>query len=119
MSTAWVAALSSGRRSAGIRRQVWEAASRVGAEGDYDNTALIWEILELRQEKAALLGHSLGGKVAMAGDGQVTLDRAVVKQGARKVRRVGEGNTLAGFAGAAADAVAGARGDPVPGVRAR
>ena len=47
-----------------------------------------------------------GGKVAMAGDGQVTLDRAVVKQGARKVRRVGEGDTLAGFAGAAADAFA-------------
>ncbi len=46
------------------------------------------------------------GKVAMAGDGQVTLDRAVVKHGARKVRRVGDGGVLAGFAGAAADAFA-------------
>ncbi len=42
----------------------------------------------------------------MAGDGQVTLDRAVVKHGARKVRRVGEGSVLAGFAGGAADAFA-------------
>jgi ATP-dependent HslUV protease subunit HslV len=46
------------------------------------------------------------GRVAMAGDGQVTLDRAVVKHGARKVRRVGDGRILAGFAGAAADAFA-------------
>ena len=44
------------------------------------------------------------GKVAMAGDGQVTLDRAVVKHGARKVRRLADGRILAGFAGAAADA---------------
>jgi len=46
-----------------------------------------------------------GGKVAMAGDGQVTLDRAVMKHGARKVRRLGD-SVLAGFAGAAADAFA-------------
>ena len=46
------------------------------------------------------------GRVAMAGDGQVTLDRTVVKHGARKVRRVGDGSVLAGFAGGAADAFA-------------
>lgn len=45
-------------------------------------------------------------KVAMAGDGQVTLDRTIVKHGARKVRRVGDGNVVAGFAGGAADAFA-------------
>jgi len=44
------------------------------------------------------------GKVAMAGDGQVTLDRSVVKHGASKVRRLADGRILAGFAGAAADA---------------
>lgn len=44
------------------------------------------------------------GKAAMAGDGQVTLDRAVVKRKACKVRRLGDGTILAGFAGAAADA---------------
>lgn len=46
------------------------------------------------------------GKVAMAGDGQVTLERAVVKRGARKVRRLADGLVVAGFAGAAADAFA-------------
>ncbi len=45
-------------------------------------------------------------KVAMAGDGQVTLDRAVVKHGAKKVRRLADGAVLAGFAGGAADAFA-------------
>ena len=45
-------------------------------------------------------------RVAMAADGQVTLDRAVVKHGARKVRRLAGGRVLAGFAGGAADAFA-------------
>lgn len=47
------------------------------------------------------------GRVAMAGDGQVTLEqRMVLKHGARKVRRLYHGRVLAGFAGAVADAVA-------------
>ncbi len=45
------------------------------------------------------------GRVAMAGDGQVTLGQTVIKGNARKVRRIGAGNNvLAGFAGATADA---------------
>jgi ATP-dependent HslUV protease subunit HslV len=44
------------------------------------------------------------GKVVMAGDGQVTLDKTVMKSSARKVRRLAEGSVLAGFAGATADA---------------
>lgn len=44
------------------------------------------------------------GAVAMAGDGQVTLGQTVVKGNARKVRRIGGGQVLAGFAGATADA---------------
>ena len=45
------------------------------------------------------------GKVVVAGDGQVTLGNTVMKANARKVRRLGrEGQVLAGFAGAAADA---------------
>jgi oligopeptidase A len=40
-----------------LRRQVWEASSRVGGYGEYDNTLLVWQILELRGEKAAILGH--------------------------------------------------------------
>ena len=42
--------------------------------------------------------------VALAGDGQVSLGNTVVKGNARKVRRIGNGNVLAGFAGATADA---------------
>ena len=45
------------------------------------------------------------GRVAVGGDGQVTLGHTVMKANARKVRRLGrEGQVLAGFAGAAADA---------------
>ena len=45
------------------------------------------------------------GRVAVAGDGQVTLGNPVMKANARKVRRLGrDGQVLAGFAGAAADA---------------
>jgi ATP-dependent HslUV protease, peptidase subunit HslV len=45
-----------------------------------------------------------GGKVAMAGDGQVSFNNMVLKHGARKVRRIHHDQILAGFAGAAADA---------------
>ena len=44
------------------------------------------------------------GRVAMAGDGQVTLSETVIKHSARKVRRVSNGKILAGFAGSTADA---------------
>ena len=43
-------------------------------------------------------------KVAMAGDGQVTLGNTVMKSGAVKVRRMYDGKVLAGFAGSTADA---------------
>ena len=46
------------------------------------------------------------GGSAMAGDGQVTLGQTVVKHGARKIRRLHNGQVLAGFAGATADAMA-------------
>ncbi|MGZ9058560.1 MAG: ATP-dependent protease subunit HslV [Burkholderiaceae bacterium] len=45
-----------------------------------------------------------GPKVAMGGDGQVTLGNIIVKQGAKKVRRLHHDRILAGFAGATADA---------------
>src|SRR4249920_2314541 len=45
-----------------------------------------------------------GGKVVIAGDGQVTLGQTIVKGNAKKVRRVGNGNVIVGFAGATADA---------------
>ena len=46
------------------------------------------------------------GKVALAGDGQVTFGEVVFKSNAKKIRRIGNYNILAGFAGAAADAFA-------------
>ena len=45
-----------------------------------------------------------GGKVVIAGDGQVSLGQTIMKGNARKVRRLGKGNVIAGFAGATADA---------------
>ncbi|GIK82775.1 MAG: ATP-dependent protease subunit HslV [Alphaproteobacteria bacterium] len=43
-------------------------------------------------------------RVVIAGDGQVSLGQTVIKGNARKVRRLGKGNVIAGFAGATADA---------------
>ena len=53
-----------------------------------------------------ILAVRRGENVVMAGDGQVTLDQSMVKGRARKVRRLGGGSVLAGFAGGAADAFA-------------
>lgn len=47
-----------------------------------------------------------GGVTAMASDGQVTLGTTVIKHGASKLRRLGGGRVLAGFAGSVADALA-------------
>jgi ATP-dependent HslUV protease subunit HslV len=44
------------------------------------------------------------GKVVIAGDGQVSLGQTIMKGNAKKVRRIGKGNVIAGFAGATADA---------------
>ncbi|HOJ19966.1 MAG TPA: ATP-dependent protease subunit HslV [Armatimonadota bacterium] len=45
------------------------------------------------------------GKTAIAGDGQVTFENTIMKQGSRKVQRLAGGKVLAGYAGAAADAL--------------
>jgi ATP-dependent HslUV protease, peptidase subunit HslV len=45
-----------------------------------------------------------GGKVVIAGDGQVSLGATVIKSNARKVRTLGRGDVIGGFAGATADA---------------
>jgi len=45
------------------------------------------------------------GKVVMVGDGQVTMGSTVVKHNARKLRRLGNGGVIGGFAGATADAL--------------
>ncbi len=45
-----------------------------------------------------------GDKVVIAGDGQVSVGDTVMKHSARKVRRIGDGSVITGFAGATADA---------------
>ena len=44
-----------------------------------------------------------GGKIVMGSDGQVTMGQTVVKSTARKLRRLGDGKIIAGFAGSASD----------------
>ena len=56
-----------------LRRELWSASSQVASEGEYDNTALIWKIVKLRQEKADLLGF-----VSFA---DLTLQRRMAKNG--------------------------------------
>ena len=51
-----------------------------------------------------ILGVKKGGKTVIAGDGQVSLQSTVIKPNARKVRRLGDGQVIGGFAGATADA---------------
>src|ERR1700754_3079354 len=51
-----------------------------------------------------IIGVRKNGKVVVAGDGQVSLQSTVIKPNARKVRRLGDGSVIGGFAGATADA---------------
>ena len=59
-----------------------------------------------RFRHTTILAVRRGEHVVLAGDGQVTLDKQVVKGAGKKIRRLAEGKVLAGFAGGAADAFA-------------
>lgn len=52
-----------------------------------------------------ILAVRKGGKVVIAGDGQVSVGPTIMKGNARKVRPLGDGKVIAGFAGATADAL--------------
>src|SRR6476660_10229062 len=58
-----------------------------------------------RIRATTILAVRRGGKVALGGDGQVTVGETVMKSKANKVRVIGDGKLLAGFAGSAADAL--------------
>jgi ATP-dependent HslUV protease, peptidase subunit HslV len=51
-----------------------------------------------------ILAVRKNGRVALGGDGQVTMGETVVKASAQKVRKIRDGKVLAGFAGSVADA---------------
>lgn len=57
-----------------------------------------------RIRSTTILAVRRNGHVAVAGDGQVTFDKIVMKSGARKVRRLYNDKIIAGFAGSTADA---------------
>jgi len=59
----------------------------------------------IRTRSTTIIGLRIGNKAAMGGDGQVTVGDTVMKQTARKVRRLFKGDVLVGFAGGAADAL--------------
>lgn len=59
-----------------------------------------------RIRSTTVLAVRRDGKVVMAGDGQVTMGDSVIKQGAKKIRRLYQDKILAGFAGSTADAFA-------------
>ena len=82
------------RRARGaIRRKVRPTTSPVNAGSD-----------PTRIHGTTILALRHGGKVVMAGDGQVSLGQTVMKRTARKVRRIYGDKVIAGFAGATADA---------------
>jgi ATP-dependent HslUV protease subunit HslV len=60
--------------------------------------------MELHATTILTVRHA--GRVAMAGDGQVTLGTAIMKSDAMKIRRLMDGSVLCGFAGGSADAFA-------------
>jgi ATP-dependent HslUV protease subunit HslV len=59
-----------------------------------------------RWRSTTILAIRKAGSVVIAGDGQVSLGQTILKSNARKVRRLGKGDVIAGFAGATADAFA-------------
>jgi ATP-dependent HslUV protease, peptidase subunit HslV len=61
--------------------------------------------MKVRIRSTTVLAVRRGGKVALGGDGQVTMGNTIVKSTARKIRRLHDGKVIAGFAGSAADGI--------------
>lgn len=70
---------------------------------------LLTELMLHHKDPSQIYGTTIlavrkNGKVAIAGDGQVTLGQTVLKSNAKKIRKLGDGSIIGGFAGATADA---------------
>src|SRR5499427_10588353 len=61
---------------------------------------------DTRWHGTTILSVRKNGQVVIAGDGQVSMGNTIVKANAKKLRRLGKGDVIAGFAGATADAFA-------------
>lgn len=69
----------------------------------------MWGLIDKARKSVDFRGTTIlsvrrGNSVVIGGDGQVTLGNTIMKGNARKVRRIGGGDVIAGFAGATADA---------------
>lgn len=60
--------------------------------------------MTLNAHATTILAVRRNGKIALAGDGQVSLGNTILKSSAKKIRTMNEGKVLAGFAGSTADA---------------
>ncbi len=67
---------------------------------------MVRETKRERVRATTVLAVRRDGKTAIAADGQITVGDTVMKQGAKKLRRLSDGKVLAGFAGSTADAQA-------------
>jgi ATP-dependent HslUV protease subunit HslV len=84
-----------------IRKTGALCSGLAGSSGRHD-----WEAFPLDWHATTILSVRRGPTVALGGDGQVTLGTTVMKADAVKVRKLLEGQVLAGFAGSAADGFA-------------
>jgi len=62
--------------------------------------------MKQRFRSTTILSVRKGGRVVVAGDGQVSFGNTIMKATARKVRRMADGAVIGGFAGSAADGIA-------------
>jgi ATP-dependent HslUV protease subunit HslV len=72
----------------------------------HDSSAATWQLRRMKVRATTILSVRHDGKVAIGGDGQVSLGNTVMKADAMKIRRLMEGKVITGFAGASADAFA-------------
>ena len=88
-----------------MRRRIWQNNQHRATDAQA-KALLRMNQNELKFHATTILTVRQGDKVAMGGDGQVTLGSAVMKADAMKIRRLSDGAVLCGFAGASADAFA-------------